>query len=130
MQNARAKCGADAASYLYLVVPKLQLKLKRCQNKKVSASTKFNVQLLRDKAFANAFQITLSNRHQVLQDMQEEDGDDISDNMESYWHNIKQIWTKACEEVVGRKKRQHKHLRIWDILHPIHKSAQQNISGA
>ena len=29
-------------------------------------------------------------------------------NIESYLHNIKQMWTKSCEEMVGKRKRPHK----------------------
>ena len=106
MLDVRVKRGADAASDHHLVVSKLQLKLKKCEVA-INARTKFNIQLLQDKVFPDAFQITLSNRYQVLKDMHEEE-DDICDNMESYWNNIKQIWAKICEEVDGKKKRQHK----------------------
>ena len=107
MLDVRVKRGADAASNHHLVLSKLQLKLKKCEVA-ISARTKFNVQLLQDKVFVDAFQITLSNRYQVLKDMHEEEEDDICDNMESYWNNIKQVWAKTCEEVVGKKKRQRK----------------------
>ena len=96
MLDVRVKRGADAASDHHLVVSKLQLKLKKCEVA-ISARTKFNVQLLQDKVFADAFQITLSNRYQLLKDMHEEE-DDISDNMESYWNNIKQIWLKLAKK--------------------------------
>ena len=107
MPDVRAKRGADVASDHYLIITKLRIKLKRCRIL-TSTGIKYNVHLLRDKAFAEAFQITLSNRYQVLVDMHEENDQENSENIEnteSYWHNIKQMWTKSCEEVVGRHLR-------------------------
>ena len=104
MLDVRAKRGADVASDHYLIITKLRLKLKRCRIL-TSTGIKYNVHLLRDKAFAEAFQITLSNGYQVLADMHEENDQENSENTESYWHNIKQMWTKSCEEVVGRHLR-------------------------
>ena len=71
MLDVRAKRGADAALDHHLIATKLRLKLKKCRTS-TSARIKYNVHLLRDKAFAEAFQITLSNRYQVLADMHEE----------------------------------------------------------
>ena len=108
MLDVRVKCGADAASDHHLVVSKLQLKLKKCEVA-ISARTKFNVQLLQDKVFADAFQITLSNRYQVLKDMhEEEEEDDICDNMESYWNTSNRYGLKLAKKSFGKKKRQHK----------------------
>ena len=110
MLDVRAKRGVDAASDHHLIVTKQILELKMYRTS-TSARIKCNVYLLRDKAFAEAFQITLSNRYQVLADMHEENDQENTENVEdieSYWHTIKQMWTKSCEEVVGKRKRQHK----------------------
>ena len=107
MLDFRTKRGADAASDHHLVVTKLRLKLKRCTTS-TSTRTKYNVHLLLDKAVADVYQITLSNRYRVLADMQEENNQDNNDDIELYWHDIKQIWKNSCEEVVGKSKRQHK----------------------
>ena len=60
---------------------------------------------LRDVSTAERFRVTLSNRYQVLQELHEED-EGLTIN--SQWMDIKEVVNYACEEVVGRRKPEHK----------------------
>nr|KAG5699266.1 hypothetical protein BaRGS_000468 [Batillaria attramentaria] len=51
-----------------------------------------------------AFRISLSNRFQPLQDLIEDSGMDI----ETQWEHSKKLWHDTCEEVLGKRKTQHK----------------------
>lgn len=74
--DVRAKRGADAASDHHLVVGKLRLKIKRCVTRS-STRTKYNVQLLQEEAYTEAFQLTPSNKYQALQELQ--DNEEVGD---------------------------------------------------
>ena len=45
------------------------------------------------------FIITLSNKYDTLQDLME---------VNQHWECLNKTWTSTCEEVLGKKKRQHK----------------------
>ena len=66
--------------------------------------TKYDVGLLRNKDTQATFQISLSNRFQPLQELVESDESDI----ETQWEHCKKLWHDTCEEVLGKKKTQHK----------------------
>ena len=80
-----------------------RLRLKRFTTA-TSTRTKYNVGLLRNKDTQAAFQISLSNRFQPLQELIEDDEMDI----EIQWEHCKKLWHDTCEEVLGKKKTQHK----------------------
>ena len=80
-----------------------------------STQTKYNVGLLRDKDTQAAFQISLSNRFQPLQELIEDDETDI----EKQWEHCKKLWHDTCEEVLGKKKTQHKKWISADTIHKL-----------
>ena len=87
----------------HLLMTTVRLRLKRFTNAN-STRKKYNVGLLRNKDTQAAFQISLSNRFQPLQERIEDDETDI----EIQWEHCKKLWQDTCEEVLGKKKTQHK----------------------
>ena len=95
--------GADVSSDHRLLMTTMRLRLKRFTIAN-STRTKYDVGLLRNKDTQAAFQISLSNRFQPLQELIEDDETDI----ETQWEHCKKLWHNTCEEVLGNKKTQHK----------------------
>ena len=54
----------------------------------------YNVNFLKDKTTKDQFNITLSNKLQILEEL---------DNIEDQWSQIKDIINNTCEETIGRK---------------------------
>ena len=69
--------------------------------------------------------LKLSNRFQPLQELEDET------NMEGMWEDTKKLWLDTCEEVLGRKKTQHKDCISADTLQRLEerktKKAQLNM---
>ena len=114
-QDVRVMRGADVSSDHHLLMTTVRLRLKRFTNAN-STRTKYNVGLLRDKDTQAAFQISLSNRFQPLQELIEDNETDI----ETQWEHRKKLWQDTCEEeeVLGKKKTQHKE---WISANTIYK---------
>ena len=106
-QDVRVMRGAD-----HLLMTTVRLRLKRFTT---ANSTKYNVGLLRDKDTQAAFQISLSNRFQPLQELIEDNETDI----ETQWEHCKKLWHDTCEEVLGKKKTQHKEWISADTIHKL-----------
>ena len=102
-QDVRVMRGADVSSDHHLLMTTVKLRLKKFTTAN-STRTKYNVGLLRDKDTQAAFQISLSNRFQPLQELIEDNEPDI----ETQWEHCKKLWQDTCEEVLGKKKTQHK----------------------
>ena len=92
----------------------VRLRLKRFTNAN-STRTKYNVGLLRDKDTQAAFQISLSSRFQPLQELIADDETDI----ERQWEHCKKLWHDTYEEVLGKKKTQHKEWISADTIHKL-----------
>ena len=75
-QDVRVMRGADVSSDHHLLMTTVKLRLKRLTTAN-STRTKYNVGLLRDKDTQAAFQISLSNRFQPLQELVEDNETDI-----------------------------------------------------
>ena len=103
MQDVRVHRGADAASDHHLVLTKLKLKLK-IRVEKWKNRTRYNVEFLKDKERLETFRLTLSNKYETLQDLLDEENMEVN----PHWECLKKTWTSTCEEVLGKKKRQHK----------------------
>ena len=103
MQDVRVPRGADAASDHHLVLTKLKLKLKSRVEKRKNR-TRYNVEFLKDKERMETFKLTLSNTYETLQDLLDEENLEVN----PHWECLKKTWTSTCEEVLGKKKRQHK----------------------
>ena len=102
LQDVRVKRGADVNSDHHLVVATIRMKLKKAHTH-ANPRTKYNTNHLKDKEIAHAYRLTVSNRYQSLQDME-----DSNIGVEEIWEQAKQIWTSACEETLGKKKIEHK----------------------
>ena len=111
-QDVRVMRGADVSSDHHLLMTTVKLRLKRFTTAN-STRTKYNVGLLRDKDTQAAFQISLSNRFQPLQELIEDNETDI----ETQWEHCKKLWQDTCEEVLGKKKTQHKEWISADTIH-------------
>nr|KAG5690854.1 hypothetical protein BaRGS_031206 [Batillaria attramentaria] len=102
-RDVRVMRGADVSSDHHLLATALRLRLKRHTNAN-STWTRYNVGLLRNTDTQAAFRISLSNRFQPLQDLIEDSEMDI----ETQWEHSKKLWHDTCEEVLGKRKTQHK----------------------
>ena len=103
MQDVRVHRGADAASDHRLVLTKPKLKLKSRVEKRKNR-TIYNVEFLKDKEKMETFRLTLSNKYETLQDLLDEENMEVN----PHWECLKNTWTSTCEEVLRKKKRQHK----------------------
>ena len=103
MQDVRVHRGADAASDHHLVLTKLKLELKSRVEKRKNR-TRYNVEFLKDKERMETFRLTLSNTYDTLQDLLDEENMEVNPHLEC----LKKTRTSTCEEVLGKKKKQHK----------------------
>ena len=74
--------GADVASDHHLVLAKVSLKLKKFKQICPGARKKYQVSLLQDQSKKDEFSIKLSNRFQVLQELDDTD-------VEDHWSRVK-----------------------------------------
>ena len=88
---------ADVSSDHHLLLTTVRLCLKRFTNAN-STGTKYNVALL-----------------QHLQELIEDDETDIETQLE----HCKKLWRDTCEEVLGKKKTQHKEWISADTIHKL-----------
>ncbi|KAJ8403445.1 hypothetical protein AAFF_G00352170 [Aldrovandia affinis] len=77
------------------------MKLKKGWAKN-NSRTRYNVEFLKDKKTTEEFRLTLANRYQALQDLQE----DGSLDLYKEWQQEREAWTTTCEEAIGKKKTQ------------------------
>ena len=103
MQDVRVMRGADVPSDHHLLATSVRLRLKKI-NKGITTRTKYNVGLLRSEDTQKTFKISLTNRFQPLQELIEDSESDI----ETQWEHSKKLWHDTCEEVLGKKKTEHK----------------------
>ena len=104
-QDVRVMRGADVSSDHHLVVTTIRLRLKKYTSVN-NTRTRYNIGLLRNKDTQAAFQISLSNRFQLLQELT--DDRETETDIETQWEDSKKLWHDTCEEVLGKKKAQHK----------------------
>ena len=101
-KDVRVMRGADISSDHHLVATTVTLRLKK-YNTTSATRTKYNVGLLRDEEVQAAFKTSMRNRYQVLQELMDEEVD-----IESHWEQSKKLWLETSEEVLGKKKKEHK----------------------
>ena len=111
MQDVRVHRGEDAASDHHLVLTKLKLKLKNRVEKR-KKRTRYNVEFLKDKERMETFRLTLGNKYETLHNLLDEENMEVN----PHWKCLKR--TSTCEEVLGKKKRQHKD---WIYVETINK---------
>ena len=120
VQKIMPGCESDARGGLTIRPPS-----PRDDSEAPPARTRYNVGLLRNREVKAQFQLKLSNRFQPLQELEDET------NMEGMWEDTKKLWLDTCEEVLGRKKTQHKDWISVDTLQRLEerktKKAQLNM---
>ena len=123
-QDVRVMRRADIPSDHHLLVMTVTLRLKK-HAIATTSRTRYNVGLLRNREVKAQIQLKLSNRFQPLQELEDET------NMEGMWEDTKKLWLDTCEEVLGRKKTQHKDWISADTLQRLEerktKKAQLNM---
>ncbi|XP_068713227.1 uncharacterized protein [Montipora foliosa] len=112
--------GADVSSDHHLFLTALRFRLKRVTNIK-NTRTKYHVGLLRNKDTQTAFNISLSNRYQLLQDLIDPETD-----IKIHWEYCKKIWHDTCEECLGRKMTQHKDWITADTIRKLEARKAKN----
>ena len=101
IRDVRVYRGADVASDHHLLISTIRLKLKQRQGI-VNHRCRYNVEFLREPSSREEFNVAVKNRFQVLETL----GEDSS--VEETWEAIKEGWTTVCQEVLGKRKREHK----------------------
>jgi hypothetical protein len=102
-KDVRVMRGADVPLDHYLLMTIVRLRLKKFINK-TTTRARYNVNLLKTKEVRTAFHLSLSNRFQPLQDHL----GDRETSIETQRQHIKELWRGTCEEVLGRRRTQHK----------------------
>nr|KAG5687140.1 hypothetical protein BaRGS_019218 [Batillaria attramentaria] len=121
-RDVRMMRGADVSSDHHLLATTLRLRLKRHTNAN-NTRTRYNVGLLRNTDTQAAFRISLSNRFQPPQDLIEDSEMDI----ETQWEHSKKLWHDTCEEVLGKRKTQHKEWISADTIQKLEAARQGNL---
>ena len=95
LQDVKVRRWADpVASNHYLLTAKLKLKLKRNWKETSTNRIRYTVSLTRDTQTQENYKLNLSNRFNILQDLQEKDT-----NIEDMWQGLKDTLITTCEEV-------------------------------
>ena len=95
--------GADVDSDHYLLIAKIQLKLKKIQNPK-ELRTKFDTSKLKEEHKIEEFILTLRNRFNALQE--EENVNDIQEipDIIASWEKNKNIFNSTSKDILGPKR--------------------------
>nr|KAG5692145.1 hypothetical protein BaRGS_020693 [Batillaria attramentaria] len=122
LQDVRVKRGADVASDHHLLVARLKLKLKKNWTGKTGQRQRYNTTLLKGTTKLHEFQIILSNKFQVLQELLEEE------TIDETWQGVKEAVTSTCKEVLGPKKFSHKEWISADTLKMIEERKAKKVA--
>ena len=106
------------------IVTAVRLRLKKYTNANSNTRTRYDLVLLRNKDTQTAFQISLSNRFHLLQGLI----DDSETDLETQWEESKKLWWDTCEEVLGKKKAQHKEWISTDTIQRLERQTALNTS--
>ena len=93
----RVRRGADAGSDHHLLIAKARMKLRRCYTPP-NPRVKYNVRFLKDSEIRETLKIMLLNSYQALHDL----------DREEEWNEVKEALINTYEEVLGRRKLEHK----------------------
>ena len=86
-----------------IFITKLKLKLKKLSPGTNCQRQRYNTAILKDENKRQEYNIiTLTNRFQALQNLQEDP------NIDEQWKNVKEIITTSCNDILGHKKPCHK----------------------
>jgi len=96
VQDVRSYRGADVASDHYLVMARIKVKLKaRSVTKNATKQPGFNVIQLKDEEVHTRYNVELQNRFEALE---------WATNIADEWENIKQVFNKTAETVIGKRR--------------------------
>jgi hypothetical protein len=99
--DVRNKRGADIGSDHHLVVAKLKLKIQAYKQRAQYPRKKYDISRLEeDKKIQEYFKLELTNRFQVLTDMERAENETIVEK----WRKIRTIFRETSEKVLGFKK--------------------------
>ena len=118
--DVRVMRGADVSSDHHLLVTSARLRLKK-HSTTTNPRKRFNVGLLKNKDIQTTFKLSLSNRFQPLQELFKEEDTDI----ENQWQLVKKGWLDTCEDVLGKKKPQHKEWISFSTLQKLETRKQR-----
>ena len=116
VQDVKVYRGADVALDHHLVVGTLRLKLKKYNTRNPKVTPRYNTRLLQDPPTRRAFQIALSNRYQVLADLEDE-GQQHS--IEHLWRERKRVWLDTSKVTLGSHQNQHKEWIATETLNKV-----------
>jgi hypothetical protein len=127
LQDVCVKRGADVASDHHLLAGKIRMRLKKELTIK-NPRVKYNVNFLEDNTTKDQFNITLSSKFQILEELDNKGNNKITEhraifqkgttklidqqtdkisqqpeNIEDQWSQIKDMINNTCEETLGRK---------------------------
>ena len=95
LQDVRKKRGADITSDHHRLVAKIQLKFLSTKRPGIRCR-KFNVQFFKDPKVIRNYQISLQNKFEVLQNMNDSDTD-----VNTAWELTRDSIIKSCKDTVG-----------------------------
>ena len=94
LKDVRVMRGADVASDHHLLLATIKLKLKNHRQQNKTSRVRFQVNLLEDSKTKKQFELSLKNRYEVLQDLEDTD-------IDHHWNKVKEIFEKTCNDELG-----------------------------
>ena len=107
LNDVSVKRGADCGSDHFLIISKIKLKLKKAPKINELSRKTFDLQRLKDNKIRQKFNTEVKNRYQVLRAI-DDNNENMGENITEIWDNIKDIYTKTAEKVLGLKNRKRK----------------------
>lgn len=105
--NVRSIRGAECGSDHHLVLVKLIQRISLETKKKCNGTDIFAIEKLRETNVVKHFQISLTNRFQVLSELR--DSNEETQEIDEMWEDLKKITTEAVKEVCGKRKKRKKN---------------------
>nr|KAG5708387.1 hypothetical protein BaRGS_034418 [Batillaria attramentaria] len=127
VQTISSGCACEAGSRrlhqtTISLVARLKLKLKKNWTGETGQRQRYNTTLLKGTTKLHEFQIVLSNKFQVLQELLEEE------TIDETWQGVKEAVTSTCKEVLGPKKFSHKEWISVDTLKMIEERKAKKVA--
>ena len=103
MNDKRVYRSADIGSDHYLVCTKIQLRLRKAPKEKVECRVKYNTAKLENEQVLKAFNITLTNRYEALENKEPEV--EKEEEVKRDFQVMKKAYIEAAETVLGRPQK-------------------------